>query len=472
MNTGELTSDTLDSFRSSFGKDKKNLFAQNVVSRSDPLEACLQRKTLEITNHVYSHKVDEVKPITNQKSSGRCWIFACLNAMRIPFIKEKTMEDFEFSQGYLFFWDKIERSNYFLNAIADSYRRTPKEEVGGRLVSFLLGNPICDGGQWDMVVNLVEKHGVMPKKCFPETWSCESSGRMNAILKSKLREFAHDIHKHIDAGNDDGSVKALIREQMNTIFRIVSICLGTPPKEFTWEYYDKSKQYHKVGNISPLDFYREHVKPHFDAGSKVCLVTDPRPQNPSGKTYTVDCLGNVVGGRKTIYNNQPVETLVDIAAKSIKAGEPVWFGCEVGKHMASKQGILDLDAHDYSMVFDTQVNLNLTKAERLIYGDSEMNHAMVLTGVHVENKEDIPNGDVTNGYDTKMVGDVTKWRIENSWGEDRNEKGFITMTTKWFHEFVFEIVVDRKFCTPEILEVYNLEPQVLPAWDPMGALAR
>ena len=177
--------------------------------------------------------------------------------MRIPFIKEKNVEDFEFSQGYLFFWDKIERSNYFLNTIADIYRRTPKEDVGGRLVSCLLGNPICDGGQWDMVVNLVEKHGkpnfirclfcdidnlmrtqslisfllhkylpptgVIPKKCYPETWSCESSMRMNSILKSKLREFAHDIHKHIDAGNDDASVKSLIREQMSTIYRYVRI---------------------------------------------------------------------------------------------------------------------------------------------------------------------------------------------------------------------------------------------------------
>jgi len=472
MNTGELTSDTLESFRNSFAKGPKNAFAQNVVARSDPLETCLQRKTLETSNHIYSHKVDEVKPVTNQKSSGRCWIFATLNAMRIPFMKDRNIEDFEFSQGYLFFWDKVERSNYFLNTIADSYCREPKEDVGGRLVSFLLGNPICDGGQWDMVVNLIEKHGVMPKKCYPETWSCESSMRMNSILKSKLREFAHDIHKHIDAGNDKASVKELIREQMNTIFRIVSICLGSPPKEFVWEYYDKSKQYHKVENISPLDFYRNHVKPHFDAGSKVCLVADPRPENPTGKTYTVDCLGNMVGGRKTIYNNQPVETLVDIAAKSIQAGEPVWFGCEVGKHMASKQGILDLDVVDYEMVFDTKVNLNLRKADRLIYGDSEMNHAMVLTGVHVEGSEHVPNGGTTNGYDNKSTGKIKKWRIENSWGEDRNEKGFITMTTEWFHEFVFEIVVDRKFCSKEILDVFELEPKVLPAWDPMGALAR
>jgi len=486
--SGALTSEVLDEFRSAFDKNPKNQFSQNVVTKHDPLEACLRRKTLETTNHVYTHKTEEVKPVTNQKSSGRCWIFACLNAMRIPFIKNKSLDDFEFSQNYLFFWDKVERSNYFLHTIADSYRRSPKEDVGGRLVDFLLtsaGQPISDGGQWDMVVNLVEKHGLMPKKCFPEAFSCESSGRMNAILRSKLREFALDIHSHIDrvGADDDASVKALIKEQMKTVFRIVSICLGMPPKSFTWEYTDKSKKYNKVANITPQDFYHEHVKPVFNLSEKVCLVTDPRPSNPTGKTYTVDCLGNVVDGKPTVYNNQPVETLIELAAKSIKAGEPVWFGCEVGKHMASKQGILDLEAHDYQLVFDTKVNLNMTKAQRLIYGESCMNHAMVLTGVSIVNDdgEAVTNGDCgANGggggggsdESAPLGGQVTKWRIENSWGEDRNEKGYLTMTNDWFHEFVFEIVVDKKFCSQQVLDVYKQEPIVLPAWDPMGALAR
>jgi len=489
--SGALTSEVLDEFRSTFDASPKNQLCQNVVTKQDPLEACLRRKVLETTNHVYTHKTEEVKPVTNQKSSGRCWIFACLNAMRIPFIKAKNLDDFEFSQNYLFFWDKIERSNYFLNTIADSYRRSPKEDVGGRLVDFLLfssDQPISDGGQWDMVVNLVEKHGLMPKKCFPEAYSCESSGRMNAILRSKLREFARDIHLHIDSvgPDDDASVKALIKEQMKTIFRIVSICLGIPPKSFTWEYTDKSKKYQKVSNVTPQEFYNEHVKPVFDAAEKVCLVTDPRPSNPTGKPYTVDCLGNVVDGRPTVYNNQPVETLVEIAAKSIKAGEPVWFGCQVGKHMASKQGILDLEAHDYQLVFDTQVNLNMTKAQRLIYGLSCMNHAMVLTGVSIvdEKGEAVTNGESAGGDNScgeesaagevvpPIGGKVTKWRIENSWGEERNEKGYLTMTNDWFHEFVFEIVVDKKFCSQEVLDVFKQEPVVLPAWDPMGALAK
>jgi len=481
--SGVLTADVIDEFRSAFESDPKNRFSQNVVTKHDPLESCLTRKTLETTNHVYTHKTDEFKPVTNQRSSGRCWIFACLNAMRIPFIKAKGLDDFEFSQNYLFFWDKVERANYFLHTIADSYRRSPKEEVGGRLVSFLLEQPISDGGQWDMVVNLIEKHGVMPKACFPEAFSCESSMRMNAILKTKLREFARDIHALIDkvGPEDDAAVKALIKDQMKTIFRIISICLGTPPHKFTWEYTDKSKKYHKVEDVSPLDFYNNHVRSSFDVSEKVCLVTDPRPSNPPGKTYTVDCLGNVLGGKPTVYNNQPVESLIQIAAASIRAGEPVWFGCDIGKRTASKQGILDLEAHDYHLVFDTQVNLGMTKADRMIYGDSCMNHAMVLTGVSIKDDKTGEETSATNGTangeangDSEiedLTGRVTKWRIENSWGEERNHKGYLVMTNDWFHEFVFEIVVDKKFCSQEVLDVFKLEPKVLPAWDPMGALA-
>jgi len=485
--SGQLTTDILGDFHKEFVENSKHLFAQNVISRADPFETCIQRKVLERSSPVFTHKVDEVKPITNQKSSGRCWIFAALNTIRIPFMKANNLEDFEFSQAYLFFWDKIERSNYFLNTVADIYQRSPKEDANGRLGNFLLKSPISDGGQWDMIINLIEKHGVMPKRCFPETFSCENSLRMNRILTSKLREFAYDIHRHIDSngGTDDGSVRNLIYEQMKTIFRIVSICLGSPPKQFTWEYYDKSKKYQKVENISPLDFYENLVKPNFDINSKVCLVSDPRPANKMGKTYTVDCLGNVVGGRRTIYNNQPIDVLMKVSAKSIEAGEPVWFGCDVGKHIATKEGLLDLEAHDYQMAFDTSVHLNLSKADRLIYGDSLMTHAMVLTGFRLENYVAVPNSEIDiqleqrgldevtkDEEDDKIHEKITKWRVENSWGEDKHEKGYLAMTNDWFSEFVFEVVVDRKFCSQEVLQVLDQEPEILPAWDPMGVLVK
>jgi len=451
----ELTIDQLENLRKEFFADDKNRFALNVVSRSDPLEACLSRLSLESTNHVFSHKVDEIKPVTHQKSSGRCWIFAVLNAMRIPFVKSLEIDDFEFSQSYLFFWDKVERANYFLNTIVSVYKREPNEKVDGRLVSFLLSNEAiaADGGQWDMVTNLIEKHGVMPKDCFPETDSNTNSRNMNRIVKSKLREYAHELFGAVQRGENDDTINDMIKNQMKTIHRIVGICLGIPPKEFTWEYTTKKKEAHKVGPISPLGFYNDYVRPYFNVANKVCLVTDPRPNHPTGQTYTVDCLGNVVGAKPIQYNNQSVETLMELASKSIKAGEPVWFGCDVSKFFSRKRGILAMDIFDYELVFGTQVNVGLSKADRLIYGDCAMNHAMVLTGVH------------------EQEGQVSKWRIENSWGKDSGHDGYITMTSDWFKEWVFEIVVDKSHCPKEVLDAFQTTPIVLPAWDPMGSLA-
>ncbi|XP_050069823.1 bleomycin hydrolase isoform X1 [Anopheles maculipalpis] len=441
--------------RTDFYDCPKNVLAQNVCTRIDPFDACLSRKSLENTQHVFTYKIEnEGKPLTNQKSSGRCWLFAALNCIRIPFIKQYNLDEFEFSQAYLFYWDKIERANYFLNNVVDTAKRG--EAVDGRLVSFLLNDPTCDGGQWDMLVNLINKHGLMPKKCFPESYSCEASTRMNSVVKSKLREYAKDLRKLIDNGASDDEVKERIKKQMNEVYNIVGICLGIPPEKFTWEYYDKSKKYLNIGPIRPIDFYEKYVKPYFNVDDKVCLVTDPRASNLYGRSYTVDCLGNVVGGRQVLYNNQPVELLLDLVTKALKFGEPVWFGCEVNKRFAGKQGIEDLDVHDFKLVFGVDIQTTMDKADRLLYGESMMTHAMVFTGVSVDPNSQKP----------------TKFRVENSWGEDRGEKGYLIMTAEWFKEFVFEVVVDRSIVSQDVLDVFDLPPIVLPAWDPMGTLAK
>uniref|UniRef100_A0A8C5CB56 Bleomycin hydrolase n=1 Tax=Gadus morhua TaxID=8049 RepID=A0A8C5CB56_GADMO len=434
--------------------EPRYLLAQNVSTCIDPLEVCLHRQTVQDTVHIFQHTIPtEGKPVTNQKNSGRCWIFSCLNVMRLPFMKKFNIEEFEFSQSYLFFWDKVERCYYFLQACVETAQR--KEPVDGRLVQFLLSNPTNDGGQWDMLVNLIEKYGVVPKKCFPESHTSEASRRMNDILNNKLREYCLRLRNMVASNSTEAEISASMDTMIEEVFRVVSVCLGSPPETISWEYRDKDKAFNRMGPLTPQQFYKEHVKPLYNMQDKICLVNDPRPQNPYGKLYSVEFLGNMVGGRSTQYNNQPIELLKKAAADSIKEGEAVWFGCDVGKHFHGKLGINDMNVFNHELVFGVSVK-NLSKTERLMYGDSLMTHAMILTAV--TEKEGGKEG-------------FEKWRVENSWGDDRGNKGYLIMTDEWFSEYVYEVVVDKKFVTAEVANVMDQTAVILPAWDPMGALA-
>uniref|UniRef100_A0A4W3IPA9 Bleomycin hydrolase n=1 Tax=Callorhinchus milii TaxID=7868 RepID=A0A4W3IPA9_CALMI len=314
----------------------------------------------------------------------------------------------------------------------------------------------CDGWTWcSELCSTRQKHGIIPKKLFPESHSSEASRHMNDVLNHKLREYCFRLRKMVKSGSSDEQLSEEKDKMIEEVFRVVNICLGTPPATFTWEYRDKEKNYKKIGEITPLNFYKEHVKPLFNMEDKVCLVNDPRPSNPYGKLYTVDFLSNMVNGRKCLYNNQPVETLKKAAAASIKDGEPVWFGCDIDKQFYSKLGISDLNLLNQELLLGVSMR-NLSKAERLMFGDSMMNHAMVLTGLSDKDEKE---------------GDFLKWRVENSWGEESGNKGYLVLSDDWFSENIYEVIVDKKHLSEEILKVMEQEPKVLPAWDPMGTLA-
>ncbi|QQP51374.1 Bleomycin hydrolase [Caligus rogercresseyi] len=396
---GPLTLERLHALRSEFLSNEKNILAQNAVTKTDPQLACVSRGVYQLndSNTVFTHKLtDEGRPVCNQRSSGRCWLFATLNAMRVPFMKEMNLQEFEFSQSYLFFVDKIERSHFFLHQILEICQKNPDSDPSDRLIGYLLKNPLQDGGQWGMVVSLIEKYGVLPKKCFPD------------MITSKLRQYCKNLMKMSKEGASRGENASRNRHL----------------------YEDHLPSRGHLSQHSPRDiqFYQKHVKPIWNVEEHICLVSDPRPEHPVGKAYIVEYLGNTLGGSPIIYNNQSIETLLSIAAESLKDGSAVWCGLDMTMFHKEK-GIMDLSFLTRSLLLER---------------NSAMGHAVTLTGVTVDEK----------GAPTLL------------WA------GWVwSMTSDWFREFGFEIVVKKDYVPKEIIDVFKMEPIVLPAWDPMGVLA-
>ncbi|MCZ6633021.1 MAG: C1 family peptidase [bacterium] len=440
-----LTLETVDCFVEAFEDDPKNRLALNAVTQTDITTVALNRDVVNRVDHTYSHLIETPK-VTNQKSSGRCWMFAGLNALRLETLKNLNLDQFEFSQTHLMFWDKLEKSNFFLENILE----TCNEPLDGRLIQWLLSQPLSDGGQWDMFINLIEKYGVVPKSVMPETQSSSNSRRMNSMVVLKLRECASILRKMHGQGGPIEALREAKGKMLQDIHRILSIHLGKPPTQFSWSWRDKDKQFHRKENMTPQECYKTFVG--VDLNDYVCLINAPTEDKPYNKLYTVQYLGNVVGGQIVRYVNVDMATLKQATVEMVKNGEAVWFGCDVGKMFQRDLGILDLDIHDYELVYGTDFSLD--KAGRLDYGHSRMTHAMVLTGVDLDHDEQ-----------------PRKWRVENSWGTEHGDKGYEMMTDAWFEEYLYEITVHKKYLSDELLNLLDTDPIVLPPWDPMGSLA-
>jgi bleomycin hydrolase len=441
---GALEPDALDALQAAFRANPAYRLAQNAVTRNNVDDIALSNQVVFNTDHTYSISLDDWG-VTDQKQTGRCWMFAGLNLLRFSARSVLGVKEVEFSQNFAMFWDKVERANYFFEAIIESAHR----DVDDRSVAFLLDQPLSDGGQWNMFINLVRKHGLVPKSLMPETNSSSSTRRMNGVLRSKLREGAMRIRElHAGGAGVDG-LRSVKQRYLETIHRILSIHLGTPPDQFSWQWRDTKGEFHRTENLTPQQFASRFVDLPLD--DYVCLVHDPRPANPYGRTYTVQYLGNVVGGRRVTYLNVAMPLMKRIAQRTLEAGEPVWFGCDVGKQMRRDLGLMDADLYDLSSVYETTFAMD--KAARLEYGETRMTHAMLFTGVDV------------------VDGGPRRWRVENSWGSDAGQKGFFTMNDSWFDEYMFEIAARREYLPADLQAAVDLEPSVLPPWDPMGALA-
>ncbi|MCF4005685.1 C1 family peptidase [Corynebacterium uropygiale] len=429
--------------------DQSLTIARNAVTSVGVDAASLNRARLHSIDHSVSHRTDD-HAVANQKKSGRCWIFAGLNSLRTALMADTKIKDFEFSQAYVHFWDKLEKANYFLVAMSELAER----DLDDRTVQHLLANPVEDGGQWGMFVALVEKYGVVPKYAMPETWSSSHTDKLCRDLNSLLRKGALAIRE----ADTPEKVEEVRRSYLAQVYRILVIHLGTPPERFLWQYRDKDKTFHREGEYTPTEFARA-VLPA-DLKDYICVVNDPR--NPYEAAYTVEYLGNVIGSPVT-YVNAPIEVLKRAAASSIVDGHPVWFGCDTVAHSHAETGVWAADLYQREELYG--VELDMDKKERLISGESLMTHAMVLTGV------DLPCADCHDSAELPEDLEIRRWRVENSWGDEKADKGFWTMDDSWFEPYVYEVAVHPRYLPEAVVAAAKQEPTVLPAWDPMGALA-
>ena len=398
---------------------------------------------IELQN-TFSHEIKTGK-ITSQEKSGRCWMFAGLNLFRPLVIKKLNVEDFEFSQNHLMFFDKLEKANYFLESIL----RTQDDEIYSRIIMWLLNDPLQDGGQWDMFVNLVKKYGAIPKNVMPETFHSSNSPLMNQLLTSQLRQWAAELRRMHSSGSEVDELRIQKRDYIQEFYRLLTYFLGDPPVSFDFEFRDKEGTYKSLKQITPHRFYNEYVG--IDLDEFVSLIHAPTPDKPFGKTYTIEFLGNVLEGKKIMYLNTPLEELKRCTIDQLKNGDPVWFGCDIRWQTERKKGLMGHHIFLFDHSLGTKTNLD--KAGRLLYGESLLTHAMVFTGVNLSE------------------GRSTRWKVENSWGEDRGEKGYFIMSDTWFDEYTYQVVINKKHLTSEMREQLKQEPIVLPPWDPMGSLA-
>ena len=443
-----ISIEMINKFQQTCDTDEKLKISRNAATHNEVTDLAMDWNEFRKIDHSFSDTITGEMKITNQKSSGRCWGFAGLNLFRVYLGRKHNLKDFQFSQSYFMFWDKLEKSNYFLESILS----TVEEDFDSRIVMHLLQTPTEDGGQWDMWANLIKKYGVIPQAEMSESFSSSQSAEMNKMLARKLRENAHDLRKEFSKGSSSEELIELKNNMIEEIFKMLTMHLGTPPESFNWQVRDKDKKFTRFENLTPQSFYNDHVGLNLD--DYVCLINCPMSNKEYNKVYTVEHLGNVVEGSPIRYLNVESDIMKDASIKSIKDDNPVWFGCDVGKHFHRDLGIMDTHLFDYEMFYGTDFRMN--KAQRLEYGQSQMTHAMLFTGVDLDEN-----------------GKSTKWRVENSWGDKGGNKGYHIMSDDWFDEYNYEVVVHKDYLSNELNDIFqNAEAIPLKPWDPMGALAK
>ena len=426
-----------------YQKDDKNIILRHALSNTSLYTLANNQDNAIDMDFNFDINIKTLSA-ANQKASGRCWIFAATNVCREIIAKECNLDKFELSQSYLAFFDRLEKANYLLESVIELIDR----DYDDRTLTYLLQNGVGDGGQWDMFVSLVNKYGLCPKNVFPETNTSSATRETGQLINFSIRKFASEA-KALYEKEGLEAVRKQKDKLLNKFYVLLTNAYGLIPEKFDFEYTDKDGNYHLEKGFTPLSFKEKYLGSLLD--DFVSLINAPTKSKPFNKTYTVEYLGNVVGGKEVTHLNVSMDRMKELILAQLKDNRIVWFGSDVGFYGDREEGVWDDDKFDLDSL--TSLNLKMDKGESLDYHASQMNHAMCITGVSF--KDGVPS----------------KWKIENSWGTDRAKAGYYIMSASWFDQFVYQAVVDKKYLNKDELKALKAKPIVLKPWDPMGSLA-
>ena len=426
-----------------YKKDEKNVIIRHALSNTSLYTLANNQDNAPEMDFNFDINIKTL-PAANQKASGRCWIFAATNVCREIIAKECNLDKFELSQSYLAFFDRLEKANYLLESVIELIEK----DYDDRTLTYLLQNGVGDGGQWDMFVSLVNKYGLCPKNVFPETNTSSATRETGQLINFSIRKFASEA-KALYEKEGLEAVRKQKDKLLNKFYILLTNAYGVVPEKFDFEYTDKDGNYHLEKGFTPLSFKEKYLGSLLD--DFVSLINAPTKSKPFGKTYTIQYLGNVVGGKEVTHLNVSMDRMKELILAQMKDNKIVWFGSDVGFYGDREEGVWDDGKFDLDSL--ASLNLKMDKGESLDYHASQMNHAMCITGVSF--KDGVPS----------------KWKIENSWGTDRAKAGYYIMSASWFDQFVYQAVVDKKYLNKDELKTLKAKPIVLKPWDPMGSLA-
>ncbi len=435
-----LSKGELDQIQLSFKKDIYTKAMQNALSSTDITQLAWNRENVGTTDQLFTYRVD-VSGITDQKKSGRCWMFSSLNLFRPLVMKKFNLAEFEFSENYLYFWDLMEKSNLFLNNMANSAQLS----IDDQKVKWYLRSPLDDGGQWINFVNLAKKYGMIPKEAMGETNSSENTSLMIKFINTKLREDALELRAMAAAKADQKKMATRKIGMLSEVYRMLALNLGEPPSEFQWRYKNKDKKISEAKSYTPVSFMAE-IFGEINLDDYVMVMNDP--SRPFWKHYEIENYRNTQEGVNWHYVNLPNDEIKEFCIASIKNNEALYASCDVGKQLRRDVGVLDVDNFDFESVYGVKFGMN--KSQRIQTGESGSSHGMALIAVDLDDQQ-------------KPV----KWQFENSWGATAGEKGYLTFTDAWFNEYMFRFVVNKKYLSEKVLGIYSQKPEMLPPWDPM-----